>query len=514
MSMRAKIWSLPLATIVIFAIGSGVNWWFSRSTSSALDIATRIEYPYLQSTAQLANEYTAIQDGLKSAVSAADKSGLERTIERAAVARKVLDSLAKVDGKAELAKRLRSEFDAYFDAAHKAAAIMLGLQQGDAAEALPVMQSAQAKLQQTLEQAQSDAKASFESTVGNAESRVRQGLVANLVLAALVVSVLAVISHFVVNGVVRQIGGEPEYAVQVVRGVASGDLISPILLRADDKHSLLYAMKCMQHELAGIVAGVHRSIESVREATRGVVGGNERLSERTQAQSARLQETASSMEQITAAVQQNAQSARQANATSSVASQVAARGGEVVSEVVRVMGSINASSSKVSDIVGVIDSIAFQTNILALNAAVEAARAGEQGRGFAVVASEVRNLAQRSSTAAREIKSLIGESVSKVESGTQLVEAAGVTMQEILAAVSKVNALGDEIANASAEQSSGIALVNQAISDLEGATQQNAALVEEATNATQALETLAQSLAHSISVFKIGEGHSYSPVTA
>jgi methyl-accepting chemotaxis protein len=464
-----------------------------------------VEYPYLQAAEQLASEYTAVQEGLKSAVSATDKVGLERTKVHAATFRSIVVSLAKIDGHGATAARIQSEFNDYFNQAHDAASIMMGLRPGDVTSVLPAMQAAQGKLSKTIEQAQSEAKAAFEGTITSSESRVAQSLKANLILAVVVVAVLAAISYAVIDKIIRQIGGEPEYAAQVVRRVAEGDLSETIHLREGDRHSLLYAMKGMQHSLARVVAGIHQSIDSVRIATRGVVSGNDCLSERTQTQAVRLQETAASMEQLTATVQQNANSVQQADETASAASQVAARGSEAVSEVVRVMNSINESSRRVSEIVGVIDAIAFQTNILALNAAVEAARAGEQGRGFAVVASEVRNLAQRSATAAKEIKSLIGESVSKVGLGTELVRTAGETMQEILSAVSRVKALGGEIADASAEQSRGIALVNQAVADLEGATQQNAALVEEASASTQSLESHAEALAQSVRVFKLVE---------
>ena len=505
MTLQARIWSLPLAAILIFLAGSGVNWWFSTTASASLQGATRIQYPYLQASERLSGEFAAIQDGFKSAVSASDKAGFERTSQRVIEVHKILEGLAAVEGKRPQAERIRKEFDDYFASAQSAAAMMLGAKEGDATAALQAMQVAHARLEKTLEQAQSDAQGAFESTVSKAESHVKQGLVANLVLAVVVVTVLAIISRFVVAGVIRQIGGEPEYAANIVRGVAAGDLSKTIRLRPGDKQSLLFAMSCMQQELRTIVAGIHRSIESVRGATRTVVGGNEQLSERTQSQAARLQETAASMEQITATVQQNAQSARLANQTSQSASEVAERGGEVVEEVITVMRSINESSCRVSEIVGVIDGIAFQTNILALNAAVEAARAGDQGRGFAVVAAEVRSLAQRSGSAAKEIKTLIGESVSKVEAGTQLVESAGATMREIISAVESVTALGSEIATASAEQSSGIALVNQAVTDLEGATQQNAALVEEAFATTRSLESLAQELSTAIGAFKLVE---------
>jgi methyl-accepting chemotaxis protein len=243
-----------------------------------------------------------------------------------------------------------------------------------------------------------------------------------------------------------------------------------------------------------------------------VASGNADLSQRTEEQASSLEETASSMEELTSTVKQNAENAKQANQLAASASEVAVKGGAVVSEVVGTMSSINESSKKIVDIISVIDGIAFQTNILALNAAVEAARAGEQGRGFAVVASEVRNLAQRSAAAAKEIKGLIGDSVDKVGAGTKLVDEAGKTMQEIVSSVKRVTDIMSEITAASQEQSSGIEQVNQAITQMDEVTQQNAALVEEAAAAAEAMQEQAQNLAHAVSVFRLDDAAAGSDV--
>jgi methyl-accepting chemotaxis protein len=251
---------------------------------------------------------------------------------------------------------------------------------------------------------------------------------------------------------------------------------------------------------------VRAGTENIVTASRQIASGNMDLSSRTEQQASSLEETASSMEELTSTVRQNADNARQANVLARNASQIAAHGGEVVSQVVSTMASINASSKKIGDIIAVIDGIAFQTNILALNAAVEAARAGEQGRGFAVVASEVRNLAQRSAAAAKEIRGLISDSVTKVEAGGHLVDEAGVTMQEIVQGIGRVTDIMADIASASAEQTTGIEQVNEAITQMDGVTQQNAALVEEAAAAAAALQEQATALAHLVSVFNVGHG--------
>ncbi|MFZ4873878.1 methyl-accepting chemotaxis protein [Janthinobacterium sp. Mn2066] len=296
-------------------------------------------------------------------------------------------------------------------------------------------------------------------------------------------------------------------AVRLAQAVADGDLTSKIdCSTRDETGQLLRALMQMNDSLVHTVGQVRSGTETIATASAEIASGNLDLSSRTEQQAASLEETASSMEQLTSAVQQNAEHARQANQLVAAASDFALKGGQVVSQVVGTMSSIRESSGKIADIIGVIDGIAFQTNILALNAAVEAARAGEQGRGFAVVATEVRNLAQRSATAAREIKELIGRSVDTVEAGGKLVDEAGQTMDGIVGAVGQVAAIMGEIAAASTEQSTGIAQVNQAITQMDAVTQQNAALVEQAAAATQSLREQADLLAQAVRVFKLEQG--------
>ena len=293
-------------------------------------------------------------------------------------------------------------------------------------------------------------------------------------------------------------------AVALARQVASGDLTATIEVTSKDEVGmLLAALKDMNESLLNTVSEVRSGTETIVTASQQIAAGNLDLSSRTEQQASSLEETASSMEELTSTVRQNADNARQANTLAQTASGIATRGGAVVSQVVETMASINASSKKIADIIAVIDGIAFQTNILALNAAVEAARAGEQGRGFAVVASEVRNLAQRSAAAAKEIRGLITDSVGKVETGGQLVEQAGATMQEIVQGISRVTDIMSEIASASAEQTMGIEQVNAAITQMDDVTQQNAALVEEAAAAASSLEDQAASLAQLVSTFKL-----------
>jgi methyl-accepting chemotaxis protein len=297
------------------------------------------------------------------------------------------------------------------------------------------------------------------------------------------------------------------HAVGLARQVASGDLTADIRAESrDEVGDLVLALKTMNDNLLKTVTEVRAGTETIVTASQQIASGNLDLSSRTEQQASSLEETASSMEELTSTVRQNADNARQANVLAKNASQIAAHGGEVVSQVVSTMASINASSKKIGDIIAVIDGIAFQTNILALNAAVEAARAGEQGRGFAVVASEVRNLAQRSAAAAKEIRGLISDSVTKVEAGGRLVDEAGVTMQEIVQGIGRVTEIMADITLASAEQSTGIEQVNEAITQMDGVTQQNAALVEEAAAAAASLQEQATTLAQLVSVFNVGHG--------
>ncbi|CAG9173709.1 Methyl-accepting chemotaxis protein II [Cupriavidus pinatubonensis] len=295
-------------------------------------------------------------------------------------------------------------------------------------------------------------------------------------------------------------------AVDLARRVAKGDLTPKIAVTSrDEVGELLQALKEMVQSLTGIVTQVRGNADTIATASAQIASGNSDLSTRTEEQASSLEETAASMEQMTATVRQNADNARQANALVTSASETAAKGGEVVSRVVHAMGSISTSANKIADIIGVIDGIAFQTNILALNAAVEAARAGEQGRGFAVVAGEVRTLAQRSATAAKEIKTLIETSVGQVESGNALVGEAGATMDQVVAAVRRVADLMGEITAAGEEQSSGIQQVNTAVTQMDQVTQQNAALVEEAAAAAESLQERARDLSAAVAVFQTGQ---------
>ena len=321
--------------------------------------------------------------------------------------------------------------------------------------------------------------------------------------ALLAIAIGILLAWLIVRGILNQLGGEPDYATSIAGKIAAGDLAVAIVTAARDRSSLLFAMKTMRDDLARMVGQVRGGADAIVTASREIAAGNLDLSTRTEQQAGSLQETAATMDQLTSTVKNNAEHARPANQLAAFASSVAQKGGGVVAQVVDTMASINASAEKIVDIIGVIDGIAFQTNILALNAAVEAARAGEQGRGFAVVAAEVRNLAQRSAGAAREIKKLIGDSVEKVDAGNQLVSRAGATMADIVASVKRVTDVLSEIAAASEEQTTGIEQINQAIAQMDHVTQQNAALVEQAAAAADSMQAQAQKLVAAVGSFRL-----------
>ena len=500
-----------LAVIVVCVCVAGFGWMKLHDQGEQLRVLAEDRMgnlARLQSLKDNANVSARVVRNLAlitdTAQMAEESRRLDEVVARNGLVMKELDQRLQTEQARRLFADIRQARQPFVETMRQAGDLGLA-NQGDAARDLIMgrLRSLQTTYFDAVEALVDYQKAQTQATVDGSLRSVAEDGVAMLVLTLLAAALGSLVAWMITRTVKQQLGGEPSYAAGVARQIAQGDLSVRVPLAPGDASSLLSAMEDMRAGLARVVADVRQSSESIATGASQIASGNADLSQRTEEQASNLEQTAASMEEMNATVKLNADTVRTATQLAASSSRAATGGGEIVDRVVATMEQITASSRKIEDIIGVIDSIAFQTNILALNAAVEAARAGEQGRGFAVVASEVRSLAQRSAGAAKEIKALIGESVSKVDEGAGLVGEAGSAMQDIVRQAQQVADLIGEIGAATAEQADGVAQVGDAVVQLDQVTQQNAALVEESAAAAASLNAQAARLVDLVSLFKL-----------
>jgi len=500
MQFRTRIWMLPLCAAAVFVTGLVVSLWAGNRTSTGLVELRDIHAPYLAGVLAVDRAVEQFRLTLQTAVAEGDADRLKDVEALRASSKATVAGLEAIPERSSAARELGASIEAYEAAALEATRAMLAkAPRGDQVQR---MQRAQAAAAKALEQQKQSAADAVKQAQDAALKGVDKLLWLNLATGGMVLTALGVASWLTIRAVWRELGTEPAELREAARRVAGGDLGVEIQVQGS-QDSLAAAVGQMVDRLRDTVRTIRGSTDSISSASAEIADGNRDLCQRTESASSNLQQAASSVHQLTLTVQQSADSTVQARQLAVEARNAAERGGDIVKGVVASMAQISASSQKIAEINGTIDSIAFQTNILALNAAVEAARAGEQGRGFAVVAAEVRTLAQRSAQAAREIKTLIGSSHETVDQGSALVDKAGLAMGEIVGGVQKVAEMIGEISASTSQQSTDIAQINLSVSQLDEVTQRNAALVEEAAASATSLSEQARCLADSVASFRL-----------
>lgn len=512
MKIRTKIWMLPLSAAIIMLVGISLNYIVGSNTSSSLERLRDIDNPYMLEINQIDRQLEAFRTQLQAAAAEGDMDALEsvEALNQQVVSR--IQNIAEIPSKQSIASQLKTTYDSYQSAALGATRAMLGV--GELGNHITQMQTSQGSLTELVDSEMANALQATLDRQAEANRGIATSLLVNLLTGLSVLTVLAVSSYFVVRAVWRELGDEPENLRKAMKRVSEGDLSTQFTEANSTEDSLYMSVQQMVLTLRTMIGQIRESTESISVASSEIASGNNDLSSRTDTTAGHLQRTAAATEELTVTVGQTAESARHADQLASAATDAASRGGAIVEQVVINMSEIEQSSQKITEIIGVIDTIAFQTNILALNASVEAARAGEHGRGFAVVASEVQLLAGRSAEAANQIKTLIGTSSEKVVSGTKLVEDAGITMGEIVKGVHQVTGMIQEISAATSEQSSGLTSINASVAELDDMTQQNSALVQESAAAAASLNGQAARLSKVVSAFRLsnhGNAMTHSP---